>query len=45
MTFINEFSRKTWIYFMKTKGEALSHSRAFKVDTKEDQGAEDKQLG
>lgn len=30
---------------MKTKGEALSHSRAFKVDTKEDQGAEDKQLG
>lgn len=29
--FIDEFSRKTWIYFMKTKGEIFSHFRAFKV--------------
>ena len=23
VTFIDDFSRRTWIYFMKTKGEAL----------------------
>jgi hypothetical protein len=30
VTFIDDFSRKTWIYFMKTKDEVFSHFRAFK---------------
>jgi hypothetical protein len=31
VTFIDDFSRKTWIYFMKTKDEVFSHFRAFKA--------------
>jgi hypothetical protein len=31
VTFIDDFSRKSWIYFMKTKDEVFSHFRAFKA--------------
>jgi transposase InsO family protein len=31
VTFIDDFSRKTWIYFMKTKDEVFSHFREFKT--------------
>jgi hypothetical protein len=31
VTFIDDFSRKTWIYFMKTKDKVFSHFRAFKL--------------
>jgi hypothetical protein len=31
VTFIDDFSRKTWIYFMKTKDEVFSHFREFKA--------------
>jgi transposase InsO family protein len=31
VTFIDDFSRKSWIYFMKTKDEVFSHFRAFKT--------------
>jgi hypothetical protein len=31
VTFIDEFSRNTWIYFMKTKDEFFSHFQDFKA--------------
>ena len=31
MAFIDNFSRKTWIYFMKTKDEALGRFQEFKA--------------
>jgi hypothetical protein len=31
VTFIDDFSSKTWIYFMKTKDEVFSHFREFKA--------------
>jgi hypothetical protein len=31
VTFIDDFSRKTWIYFMKTKDEVFSHFRDLKA--------------
>ena len=31
MTFIDEFSRKTWIYFLKKKDEAFMWFRTFKA--------------
>jgi len=30
ITFIDDFSKKTWIYFLKTKDEAFSHFQEFK---------------
>lgn len=30
-TFIDDFSRKTWIYFLKTKDEVFSHFQEFKA--------------
>ncbi|KAJ0734970.1 putative RNA-directed DNA polymerase [Helianthus annuus] len=30
ITFIDDFSRKTWVYFMKFKSEALSYFKTFK---------------
>jgi transposase InsO family protein len=30
VTFINDFSKKTWIYFMKTKDEVFSQFKEFK---------------
>jgi hypothetical protein len=45
VTFIDDFSRKTWIFFMKTKDEVFSRFQEFKgsggePDRKEDQGLE-----
>jgi 5'-3' exoribonuclease 2 len=34
VTFIEDFSRKTWIYFMKTEDEVFSHFREFKAHVK-----------
>jgi hypothetical protein len=31
VTFIDDFSRKTWIYFMKTKDEVFSYFKEFKA--------------
>jgi transposase InsO family protein len=31
VNFIDDFSKKTWIYFMKTKNEVFSHFREFKA--------------
>ena len=31
MTFIDDFSRKTWIYFLKTKGEVFARFKEFKA--------------
>ncbi|KAH9291809.1 hypothetical protein KI387_043002 [Taxus chinensis] len=31
VTFIDDFSRKTWIYFLKTKDEVFSHFQEFKA--------------
>jgi len=31
VTFIDDFSKKTYIYFIKTKDEVLSHFREFKA--------------
>lgn len=31
VTFIDDFSRKTWIYFLKTKGEVFSQFTEFKA--------------
>jgi transposase InsO family protein len=31
MTFIDDYSRRTWIFFMKTKDEVFSRFREFKV--------------
>jgi hypothetical protein len=31
VTFIDDFSRKTWIYFMKIKDEVFSHFKEFKA--------------
>jgi hypothetical protein len=31
VTFINEFSRKSWIFFMKTKGQVFQRFQEFKV--------------
>jgi hypothetical protein len=31
VTFIDDFSKKNWIYFMKTEDEVFSHFRAFKA--------------
>jgi hypothetical protein len=31
VTFIDEFSRKTWIFFMKTKDEVFSQFREFRA--------------
>jgi transposase InsO family protein len=33
VTFIDDFSRKTWIYFMKTKDEVFSRFQEFKAQT------------
>jgi hypothetical protein len=46
-TFIDDFSRKTWIYSMKTKDEVLQSLMTFQSsgrdhDRKEDQGIEDR---
>jgi hypothetical protein len=30
-TFIDDFSRKTWIYFMKTKDEVFNGSRSSRL--------------
>jgi len=32
VTFINDFSRKMWIYFMKTKGEVFNKFQEFKAE-------------
>jgi len=34
VTFINDFSQKTWIYFMKTKDEVFSRFQGFKAQVK-----------
>jgi transposase InsO family protein len=34
VTFIDDFSRKTWIYFMKTKDEVFSRFQEFKAQAK-----------
>jgi transposase InsO family protein len=34
VTFIDDFSRNTWIYFVKTKDEVFSHFQAFKAQVK-----------
>ena len=31
VTFIDDFSRKTWIYFLKTKGEVFAQFKEFKA--------------
>jgi hypothetical protein len=31
VSFIDDFSRKTWIYFLKTKGELFSKFKEFKA--------------
>ena len=31
VSFIDEFSRKTWIYFMKNKDEVVSNFKEFKT--------------
>ena len=31
VTFIDDFSRKTWIYFLKTKGEVFARFKEFKA--------------
>lgn len=31
VTFIDDFSRKTWIYFLKTKDEVFARSKEFKA--------------
>jgi hypothetical protein len=42
LTFIDDYSRKTWIYFLKTKSEVFKRFQEFKAlvepDRKEDQG-------
>ncbi|MFS7946994.1 putative RNA-directed DNA polymerase [Helianthus anomalus] len=30
ITFIDDFSRKTWVYFLKLKSEALTYFKLFK---------------
>jgi hypothetical protein len=44
VTFIDDFSRKTWIYFMKTKDEVFSHFRAFKAQVQNITGRKNKVL-
>jgi hypothetical protein len=34
VTFIDDFSRKTWIYFMKTKDEVFDKFQEFKAEVK-----------
>ena len=31
VTFIDDLSRKTWIYFLKTKGEVFARFKEFKA--------------
>ena len=31
VTFIDDFSRKTWLYFLKTKGEVFARFKEFKA--------------
>jgi transposase InsO family protein len=31
VTFIDDFSKKTWIYFMRTKDEVINHFQDFKA--------------
>jgi IS30 family transposase len=35
VTFIDDFSMNTWIYFMKTKDEVFNHFRAFKAQVED----------
>jgi transposase InsO family protein len=44
VTFIDEFSRKTWIYFMKTKDGVFNHFRAFKAQVENMTGRKTKVL-
>ncbi|CAM8885291.1 unnamed protein product [Rhodiola kirilowii] len=38
LTFIDDFSRKTWIYFLSEKGEALTWFKRFKIMVESDSG-------
>ena len=31
LTFIDDFSRRTWVYFLKYKSDVLSHFKVFKA--------------
>jgi hypothetical protein len=44
VTFIDDFSRKTWIFFMKTKDEVFSRFREFKAQVENQTGKEDQGL-
>ena len=49
ITFIDDYSRKTWIYFMKAKSEVFERFQEFKTrgepNMKENSGVEDRQWG
>jgi hypothetical protein len=45
MTFINDFSRKIWIYFLKNKYDTFSNFRYFKSEVKKISGKYVKVLG
>ena len=38
MTFIDDFSRKTWIYFLRNKSKTFSKFKEFKVLTEKHYG-------
>jgi hypothetical protein len=44
VTFINNFSRKTWIFFMKAKDEVFSRFREFRAQVENQTGKEDQGL-
>jgi transposase InsO family protein len=44
VTFIDDFSRKTWIFFMKTKDEIFSRVREFKARVEKKTGKKIKVL-
>jgi len=44
VSFIDDFSRKTWIYFLKTKDEVFSKSQEFKALAENQRGKKIKLL-
>jgi hypothetical protein len=44
VTFIDDFSKMSWIYFMKTKDEVFIHFRAFKAQVENMTGRKNKTL-
>ena len=44
VTFIDDYTRKVWIYFMKHKSEVFNHFKAFKAMVEKEKGVHIKVL-